>query len=445
MVIWLAECRRKLSRMKHLSVAGAKGGDAIGAAAIFILLLAAVSLRGQSGNTDFYGRVVDKDALCTQASGFMSEQDVERLISDMLAMQGLKNRFIVVGCQSVTNCIATVDKDKRPVILFNPSFLQRVQKLQFSSSDLPVIGERDWTTLTILAHELGHHMNNHLTNPLPNATAYDKELEADETAGFLLYLMGGQLAQGKQAFREASETGSYTHPPRSQRYDALTRGYNDASKRFPRTRVVVKTDPEPVRVVNLSSVTIGRQVWMSGNLDVDRFRNGDPILEARTAEEWKAAGENRQPAWCYHNNDAAGGAKYGRLYNWYAVIDPRGLAPEGWHVATDAEWKSLIASLGGNNPASVKLRAKSGWPEGNGTNTSGFGALPGEQRGGEGGFSSGVRTRAIWWTSTLYKEDYGIISYLDQSKGGEPWGTNRISVSPGHGKGAGCSVRCVRD
>jgi len=159
-------------------------------------LLSATSLQAQSGSTDFYGRVVDKNALCTQASGFMSEQNVERLIGEMLAMQGLKNRFIIVGCQSVTNCIATVDKSNRPVILFNPAFLQRVQKLQFSESDLPAIGERDWSTLTILAHEIGHHMNNHLTNPLPDATRRGMELEADETAGFLLYLMGGQLEQG---------------------------------------------------------------------------------------------------------------------------------------------------------------------------------------------------------------------------------------------------------
>jgi hypothetical protein len=80
------------------------------------------------------------------------------------------------------------------------------------------------------------------------------------------------------------------------------------------------------------SVTIGTQVWMKENLNVSTFRNGEPIPEAKTAEEWKAAGAAKQPAWCYYDNDPKNGAKYGKLYNWYAVNDPRGLVPVGWHV-----------------------------------------------------------------------------------------------------------------
>lgn len=84
------------------------------------------------------------------------------------------------------------------------------------------------------------------------------------------------------------------------------------------------------------TVTIGNQVWMAENLNVDKFRNGDLILQAKTEEEWKKAGENKHPAWCYFDNDTANDAKYGKLYNWYAVNDPRGLAPAGWHIPTDA-------------------------------------------------------------------------------------------------------------
>jgi uncharacterized protein (TIGR02145 family) len=64
------------------------------------------------------------------------------------------------------------------------------------------------------------------------------------------------------------------------------------------------------------TVTIGNQVWTTKNLNVDKFRNGDPILEVKTDEEWLKAGENKQPAWCYYNNDPANGEKYGKLYNW---------------------------------------------------------------------------------------------------------------------------------
>jgi uncharacterized protein (TIGR02145 family) len=64
-----------------------------------------------------------------------------------------------------------------------------------------------------------------------------------------------------------------------------------------------------------NEVTIGKQVWMSENLNVDKFRNGDPIPQAKTDEAWKAAGKNKQPAWCYYNNDPSKGTKYGKLYN----------------------------------------------------------------------------------------------------------------------------------
>jgi len=407
-----------------------------------------------ASSTDFYGSAIDRKEICASSSGFMSEQDVERLIGEMLAMQGLKNRYIVVGCQSVTNCIATVDKDKRPVILFNPAFLQRVQKLHFSESDLPVIGERDWPTLTILAHELGHHMNNHLTNPLPDATRRGMELEADETAGFLLYLMGGQLEQGRLAFREASETGSYTHPPRAQRHEALGRGYADAAKRFPRNRGGGGTDPRPDPVkpgpvnpsrVSFASVAIGSQVWMAENLNVDRFRNGDPIPEARTDAEWKKAHERKQPAWCYGYSDSANGTTSGKLYNWYAVSDPRRLAPEGWHVASDDDWTRLTDRLGGEQLAGLKLKSGQGWSDRhghlpNGSNSSGFTALNGGQRWDHGAFIDEWLDGhgGYWWTSTPAAKGKAWFREMSTTH------SNRIKrVEDSHGRGF--SVRCVRD
>jgi uncharacterized protein (TIGR02145 family) len=432
--------------MTHAMVSLTRAARSGSAALLLACLLSVPGLQAQTGSTDFYGRVVDKNALCTQASGFMSEQDVERLIGEMLAMQGLKNRYIVVGCQSVTNCIATVDKDKRPVILFNPAFLQRVQKLHFSESDLPVIGERDWPTLTILAHELGHHMNNHLTNPLPDATRRGMELEADETAGFLLYLMGGQLEQGRLAFREASETGSYTHPPRAQRHEALGRGYADAAKRFPRNRGGGGTDPRPDPVkpgpvnpsrVSFASVAIGSQVWMADNLNVDRFRNGDIIPEARTEEDWQRAAANKQPAWCYYENVPAHGAIYGKLYNWYAVSDPRGLAPEGWHVPTEEEWKTLIDGLGGKKIAGGKMKSSSGWNNNkNGTNASRFNGRPGGVRYDNGLFNL-QGWDGYWWSATAPTPDGAFkhnLGHLDD----EVHRTN-------NDRSYGFSVRCLKD
>ncbi|MFZ9583254.1 MAG: fibrobacter succinogenes major paralogous domain-containing protein, partial [Crocinitomicaceae bacterium] len=112
--------------------------------------------------------------------------------------------------------------------------------------------------------------------------------------------------------------------------------------------------------LNAQTVTIGTQVWMTKNLNVSTFRNGDPIPEAKTDEEWKKAGENQQPAWCYYDNNPANGAKYGKFYNWYAVNDPRGLAPEGYHVPTDAGWTQLSDYLGGEDVAGKKMKSTSG-------------------------------------------------------------------------------------
>jgi uncharacterized protein (TIGR02145 family) len=90
------------------------------------------------------------------------------------------------------------------------------------------------------------------------------------------------------------------------------------------------------------SVKIGEQIWAQQNLNVSHFKNGDEIPEAKTVLDWKKLGEERKPAWCYYDTDPENGTKYGKLYNWYAVGDIRGLAPPGWHIPTKAEWKIFI-------------------------------------------------------------------------------------------------------
>ncbi len=151
---------------------------------------------------------------------------------------------------------------------------------------------------------------------------------------------------------------------------------------------------------SIHCVSIGDQVWMSKNLDVDTFRNGDLIPEARNEKEWLAYGKARKAAWCFYKNDSSNGAEYGKLYNWFAVNDPRGLAPGGWHVASDAEWSELADFSGGAETAGTALKSKSFWDyNGNGTNKSGFNGLPGGIRDCSGCFV-GFGSRGFWWTST---------------------------------------------
>jgi uncharacterized protein (TIGR02145 family) len=184
-----------------------------------------------------------------------------------------------------------------------------------------------------------------------------------------------------------------------------------------------------------TEVTIGTQVWMTKNLDVATFRNGDPIPQAKTNEEWKKAGENQQPAWCYYDNDPANGVKYGKLYNWYAVNDSRGIAPVGYHIPSDAEWTKLEDFLGSDT--GKKMKSKNGWyADGNGTNTSGFSGLPGGLRnfignfkfiGSDGFWSSSTQNNTYnAWYRNLYYDNGNVNRYFNY-------------------KADGFSVRCLRD
>ena len=150
------------------------------------------------------------------------------------------------------------------------------------------------------------------------------------------------------------------------------------------------------------SVTIGTQTWTTLNLNIATFRNGDAIPEAKTDAEWEAAGENKQPAWCYYENDVANGIKYGKLYNWYAVNDTRVIAPSGWHVPTDEEWTVLSTFLGGVKVAGEKMKSSSGWSDnGNGYNSNGFSGLPGGSRGFFGNFDN-IGFSGSWWSASEF-------------------------------------------
>ena len=185
------------------------------------------------------------------------------------------------------------------------------------------------------------------------------------------------------------------------------------------------------------TVTIGTQTWTTKNLDVATFRNGDAIPQAKTDEEWEAAVENEQPAWCYYENDIKNGTKYGKLYNWYAVNDARGLAPVGYHIPTDTEWTKLSDYLGGEDSAGEKMKSLSGWlNNGNGTNSSGFSGLPGGYRGYDGYFYD-VGYAGYWWSAS---EDGESGAWFRELGNG-----NSDLFRDGNYKYFGLSVRCVRD
>ena len=200
------------------------------------------------------------------------------------------------------------------------------------------------------------------------------------------------------------------------------------------------------------TVKIGNQVWMAENLHVSHFRNGEPILEAKTDKEWEKAGIEGKPAWCYYDNDPNNGKKYGKLYNWYAIDDTRSLAPEGWHVSNDNELKILEGTVDNKYPignpfwnntgyrgfdAGLNLKSIIGWIEdGNGSGLYDYKTLPSGNRNIDGSFHY-LGIYGNFWSSTEFKKNSAWHRLLLHNNDGI-FRFNSI-------KGYGFSIRCLRD
>jgi uncharacterized protein (TIGR02145 family) len=195
---------------------------------------------------------------------------------------------------------------------------------------------------------------------------------------------------------------------------------------------------KPPNIVNADTVIIGTQVWMTKNLDVEKYRNGEIIPQVQDQNQWRTL---KTGAWCYYSNDSTKGKVYGKLYNWYAVKDPRGLAPEGWHVPSDTEWKTMETYLGGTTVAGGKLKETgfNHWsnPNTSATNSSGFIGLPGGTRNSNNGSFIGLGTFSYLWTSTESSSTNAIYKGLSYTSG-------QITTS-NNSKVSGYSVRCIKD
>ena len=173
--------------------------------------------------------------------------------------------------------------------------------------------------------------------------------------------------------------------------------------------------------VSQGTIQFGYQQWMIKNLEVTQFRNGDPIREVKSDEEWQQAAQNKIPAWCFFDNDP----NKGKLYNWFAVNDSRGLAPKGWHVPSEQEWGRLFSFLGGTKQAAQQLKDDTGFD----AKLSGF-------RNHNGKFE-GRRLTGRWWTRTPFSgQDYAYGLRLKLA--------NEI-LSEKFSVGHGFSVRVIKD
>ena len=208
-------------------------------------------------------------------------------------------------------------------------------------------------------------------------------------------------------------------------------------------------DPLEYQGYDYATVLIGEQCWFAENLRNENYENGDPIQSGLSDSEWSSALEGASAVYgisegCEDQSPTINACnpvealdEYGRLYNWWAVNDSLHICPTGWHVPSFLDWSVLVEHLGGTYVAAAHLKTANGWyAEGNGTNSSGFSALPGGYRTGNSGMSAGDIGR--WWTSTnegnyegktvtLQSSSYGLVSF-----GGSSFYT-------GH------SVRCIKD
>ncbi|MEI7811441.1 MAG: fibrobacter succinogenes major paralogous domain-containing protein [Ignavibacteria bacterium] len=175
------------------------------------------------------------------------------------------------------------------------------------------------------------------------------------------------------------------------------------------------------------TVRISSQIWMKENLAVEYYRNGDIIPQVQDAEEWA---DIKTGAWCYYDNKP----ENSKLYNWYAVNDKRGLAPEGWHIPTCMELQVLKTSV--NNNGNILKAIGQGVDNGTGTNVSGFSALLAGYRYNNGEFYS-FTSNTYFWSSEEY--DTVLAYYM-----GLYYFVSNINMY-NNSKNCGFSVRCIKD
>jgi len=198
-----------------------------------------------------------------------------------------------------------------------------------------------------------------------------------------------------------------------------------------------KSVREP-RKFSYRTVQIGDQIWMAENLKETHFRDGSKIPNVHDNILWNSA---ELSAYCTYGNIAENVKTLGLLYNWYAVVDERNIAPEGWHVPSDKEWEILVNHLGGENVAggTLKEEGTDHWigPNSNASNSSSFTALPGGYRGHVNGYFSGMGYGSYFWSATEQSGDKAFFRELHYRNSR----IERFSFD----KNYAFSVRCIKD
>ena len=185
---------------------------------------------------------------------------------------------------------------------------------------------------------------------------------------------------------------------------------------------------------NPQDVKIGSYFVTSKNLDVSKYRNGEEIPQVNDPNQWANL---ETGAWCYFNNDPTNASIFGKLYNWYAVHDPRGIAPIGYHVISDDEFTSIINVLGGDFQAGSKLNSVNSCDNGIGSNESGFNGVLGGYRSPTGNFNYLYEFGGLWSSNEdINNNNNAWYRQLNCNKPSVPRASNSKNI--------GFSVRCIK-
>lgn len=163
---------------------------------------------------------------------------------------------------------------------------------------------------------------------------------------------------------------------------------------------IVLTEDNEEEFLDTKEIEIGAQIWSKNNLEVTTFKNGDQIEIITDNKKWA---KSKKPAMCYYENNTENGKTYGAMYNLFAVLDSRGLAPEGFKIPSEDDFRNLIDTLG--SQSADKLKSKENWENGkNGTSQLNFNAFPGGFRQEDGEYWS-IGNGMFFWSSTKDAND----------------------------------------
>jgi uncharacterized protein (TIGR02145 family) len=381
---------------------------------------------------------------CVNKQDVATNKKIIDLITTILEKADNKYNFQILNCENILSCKAVINNGS--YLLMNPNYLNTLSSINFQELSM-----LDLQNLYEFSHELSYLINKTLQNEEILLGSHQIELEVEKVIGQLMFYFGVTEEQLLSCYKNnlLTENATLRIPPLHYRQEMAKLGYNDAFKRNP-NKVQFKIEQTKVMpfscgifsVLDIEGNTygttlIGNQCWLKENLKVKKYRNGTSIIEEVSNAKWATLTTG---AWSHYNNSENNNLIYGKLYNWHAVINPRGLCPQGWHVPSDDEWSILITSLGGESKAGGKMKVAGieYWkaPNYKANNESQFSGLPGGNRNETGTFSN-IGINSYWWSSTEINENLAWFRNINYNL------NNLKKVN--QGKKLGLSVRCLKD